>query len=222
MMRKLVCFLCWGKKCRLQITCEYSCSSPLQLEQTRTKPQKKTPKPTKTKPWKKHDAVDIPTEAEKQSFVGFEGVAQRLLLELVGYRRSACLLCRCWQPCGELGVCVQSRCAFRKSLNKGCGKRKKNSASTVSVTTKQNKEAAKMISTETEMPVIYFSPAISQGGREGSYSLLKSSCLQMNSYMRFQLYCFHQTKNNFLVIAETKKIGNVIQIYLKVSKSGRN
>lgn len=44
----------------------------------------------------------------------------------------------------------------------------------------------------------------------------------MNSYMRFQLYCFHQTKNNFLVIAETKKIGNVIQIYLKVSKSGRN
>lgn len=125
MMRKLVYFLCWGKKCRLQITCEFSCSSPLQIEQTPFF-QKKNPKPTKTKPWKKHDAVNIPTEAEKQSFVGFEGVAQRLLMELVGHRRSACLHCRCWQPCGELGVCVQSRCAFRKSLNKGCGKRKKN------------------------------------------------------------------------------------------------
>lgn len=84
--------------------------------------QTKNPKPNTLK--KNRSAVDVPTEAEKQSFVGFEGLAHGWLLGLVGCR-SACLLCCCWRPCGELGVCLHSRCALRKSVNKGCGKRKK-------------------------------------------------------------------------------------------------
>lgn len=53
-------------------------------------------------------------------------------------------------------------------------------------------------------------------------SFLKSKCLQLNSYRRFQLCCFCLTENNFLVIIERGKIWNVIQMYLKTSKSEEN
>lgn len=53
-------------------------------------------------------------------------------------------------------------------------------------------------------------------------SFLKSKCLQLNSYRRFQLYFFCLTENNFLVITERGKVWNVIQMYLKTSKSEGN